>query len=98
MDDRIAAADVAQKLVAQPGALRGAFDEPGNIDKFHDSRRALRGFPNLTQFIETLVRHRHDADIRVNRTERIIRSLRIRRARDGIEERAFPDIWKTDYT
>ena len=33
MGDRIAFADIAQKLVAEPFALRGAAHEPGDVDE-----------------------------------------------------------------
>ena len=97
MDDRVAAADVGQKLVSEALALRRALDETRDVDKFNHSGRELLGVMLVAQPLEPLVRHRNDADVRVDGAERVV-VRRDARVRDGIEKRGFADIRQADDT
>jgi hypothetical protein len=50
----------------------------------------------LSEFREARIRHSDDAEIRVNRAERIIRRLRFTRAGDGVEKCRFADVWQSN--
>ena len=96
--DGVALADVAQELVAQAGALAGALDKACNVDKFHDSRRLFVGLPNLGQLIQPRVGHRHNAGVRLNGAERIVRRLRVLCAGQRIKKGGFAYIRKAHDT
>ena len=95
--DRVAAADVGQKLVAETLALGRAFDKTCDVNKLDDGRRELFGIVLVAQPFEPLVRHGHDADVRVDGAEGVV----VRgdpRVGDGIKERGFSDIRKPNDT
>ncbi len=96
--DGVALADVAQELVAQAGALAGALDKAGDVDKFHDSGRLFVGLPDLGQLVQPRVGHRHNAGVRLNGAERIVRRLRVLRAGQRIEQGGFAYIGQADDT
>ena len=50
----------------------------------------------LREHFESRIGHGDDAEIRIDRAERIIRRLRFAGARDRVEERGFPDVRQTD--
>ena len=95
MDDRVAAADVGQKLVSEALALRRTLDEARDVNKLDDGGRKLLGVVLVAQPLEPLVRHRNDADVRVDGAERVV-VRRDTRVRDGIEKRGFADIRQAD--
>ena len=96
--DGVALADVAQELVAQAGALAGALDKACNVDKFHDGRRLFVGLPNLGQLVQPRVGHRHNAGVRLNGAERIVRRLRVLCAGQRIKKGGFAYIRKAHDT
>ena len=53
-------------------------------------------FDDLRERLEPGVGHGDDADVRLDRAERVVRGLRLARAREGVEERGFPDVRETD--
>ena len=55
MDDGVALADVAQKLVAETRALAGTLDQTCNVNKLNDGRRFLVGLPDLGQLVQPRV-------------------------------------------
>jgi len=85
MQHRVHLPDVAEKLIAQPLALRRAFDQPGDIDELHLRRYGLARFSKRGEDVQPFVRHRHHADIRLNGAERII-FRRDGRCGQGIED------------
>ena len=97
MDNRVAAADVGQKLVAESLALRRALDKTCDVYKLDDGGGELLGVMLVAQPLEPLVRHRNDADVRVDGAERVV-VRRNARVRDGIEKRGFADIRQADDT
>ena len=97
MDNRVAAADVGQELVAQTFALRCALHETCNVDKLNDGRGELLRVMLVAQPLEPLVRHGHDADVGVDGAEGVV----VRRdagVGDGIEKRGFADIRQANDT
>ena len=65
-------ADMAEKLVAQSFALRGACDEAGNVDKFHRRRHDFFRLHDIGELLQARVRHFDYADVRIDRTKRIV--------------------------
>ena len=83
--------DVLKELVAQPLALRCALHKTRDIDKANTRRGRLLGMVEIGQHLETRIRHRHHAHIRLNRAERIVRRLCTRLC-NRIEQRALAHI------
>ena len=96
MDDGVDLADIAQKLVAEPLAFRGAAHQAGDVDEGEPRRHDNRRLGQRRQRIEPAVRHRNLADIRLDGAERIIRRLRRRSFGQRIEERRLADIRQAD--
>ena len=97
VDDRVAAADVREELVAETLAFRRALDEACDVDELDDGGRELLGVVLVAQPFEPLVRHGHDADVRVDGAERVV----VRgdtRVRDGVEQSGLADIRQPDDT
>ena len=96
MGDRVALADVGEKLVAEPLALRRAADEAGDVDEGQPGRDDLLRAGDLGQDVETRVRHRDLADVGLDGAKRIVGRLRRRGLRQRIEERRLADIGQAD--
>ena len=75
MEQRAAALDVLQEAMPEARALGRAGDEPGDVGE-HERR---------------LVTDAHDAEMRRERRERIVRDLRLR-SRDCADERRLADV------
>ena len=78
MHDGIHFTDVCQKLVAQTFALGCAFHQTCDVHKLDRRMRHLFGVIHLSEFFDTLIRHRNNADIRIDRAERKVCRLRPR--------------------
>ena len=74
----------------------GAFYQTGDVVKLDDGRNRFFGITELREFLQTLVGHRHDADIRVNRGEGVIGDIHLLAGYD-FKKRGFTDVGKTDY-
>ena len=96
VDDRVDLADVAEELVAEPFAGRGAAHEPGDVDEFELGLDLLGRFGDLPDAIETRIRHGDSADVRLDRAERIIGRLRRRRLGQRVEQGGLADIRQPD--
>ena len=94
--DRVRLADVRQELVAEPLALRGARDEPGDVDELDRGRQDLLGLRDVGERLQARIRHRHDADVRIDRAERIVRGRGVLRLRERVEERGLADVRQPD--
>ena len=93
--DRVHLADVGQELVAEPLALRGAGDEARDVDELDRGRQDLFRLCDRRERREARVRHGHDADVRVDRAERVV----LRRdscARQRVEQRRLADVRHPD--
>ena len=72
MNDRVYFTNISEELVSQAFTFRSALDQTGNINELNDSRCNLLGMIHFTQKANSLIRDRYNADVRVNRTERIV--------------------------
>ena len=70
MGDRVDAADMSEKLVAEPLALARPFDQSGDVDEFQRGGDDAPRFFEIRKDLEPFIRHRHDAGIRLDRAER----------------------------
>jgi hypothetical protein len=94
--DRVDFANVAEKLVAEPFAARGAADEASDIDEFELGRDDLGRFRETRRDIEPLIRYRDPPDIGFDRAERVIRRVRRGGCGQGVEKGGFADIRQPD--
>ena len=92
VDNGVALADMPQKLVAQTRALACALDKTCNVNKFDDGRGLFVGLPDFRQLVQPRIGHRHNAGVRLNGAERIVGSLRILRAGQGVEQGRFAHV------
>ena len=95
--DRVGLADVREELVAQALALRRALDQAGDVDDLDDRGDDLLGLDVLLDAFEPAVGHRHDADVRVDRAERVVRRFGLARG-EGVEDRALAHVGQADDT
>ena len=91
MNDGVGTANVLQKLVAKPRALRRALHQTGNVHKFNDGRGFFVRLIHLRQLVQPCVRHSHHAHIRLDGAEGIVGALRPG-VGNGIKQRAFAHI------
>ena len=90
-------ADVFQKFVAEPFALRRALYQPGNVDEADGCGRSFFGAVKFRQDLKARIGHGDDADVRLNRAERIIRRL-CARLRYRVKQRRLAHVRQTDDT
>ena len=96
--DGVALADVTQELVAQTGTLAGTLHQTGDVHELHDGRGLFVGLPDLRQLVQTLVRHGHDAAVRLDGAERIVGRLRVLGGGDGVEQSGLAHVGQADDT
>ena len=72
LTDGVALADVSQELVAQPGALGCALDDPGDVDEGHRSRQDPFGSEHLGQSRQSGVGQRDHSLVRLDGGERVV--------------------------
>ena len=92
LHDRFDFANVMEELIPEPFARARAFDQTGDIDKLDCRWRDFFRVGNLGDFFQSRIGHGYDADVRIDRAERIIFRRRFVRACDRIEKRRFPDV------
>src|SRR5438270_8772203 len=92
LHDRVDFADVTEKLIAESFAGTGAFDQTGDVYELDRGRHNFFRARHLTKLFQTCIGHGHDADVRIDGAEGIILRRRFVCARDGVEQRRFPDI------
>jgi hypothetical protein len=96
LDDRVHFADVLQKLVPQTFAAGRTADEARDVHELNGRRDDPGSLRDLRERLEAGVGHRHDADVRLDRAERIVGGLGLAGAREGVEERRFADVREPD--
>ena len=96
MQDRVDLADMAEELVAQPLAARGAAHQPGDVDEFQLGGDHLGRFADHRQPVEARVRHADPADIRLDGAERVVGALRRLGRGQGVEQGRLADIGQSD--
>src|SRR5690606_6521888 len=79
----------------EPFALARAFHEARDVDELDDGRQDALGLHDLRDRLEPRIGHRYDADVRVDRAERVILGRDLG-GRQGIEERRLADIRQPD--
>ena len=72
LDDRIGLPDIREKLVAESLPNACALHKTGDIHEFKHRGNGLRALAELGEFPEAGIRHLHHADVRFDRTERIV--------------------------
>ena len=92
-------ADIGEELVSESLALVRALDQTGDVHELDRRLDDLRGpvafFEELLQGIQPLVRQRDDADVFVNRRERVVGGERPR-LRDRVEECGLAHVGQPD--
>ncbi len=96
LHDGVHFADVAEELVAEALARARPFHEPGDIDELDRGRNDFLRMRKLGENLEPRVGHGHDAEIRIDRAERVVRRLRLAGAGDGVEESGFANVRQPD--
>lgn len=71
--DRLGLTDVRQELVTQAFTLGGALDNAGDVHEGHGGRQQARRAEDLGQLREPRVRQVHDANVGLDRGERVVR-------------------------
>jgi hypothetical protein len=96
-DDGVGFADVGQELVAQAFALRGAGDQPGDIDELDDRRLHALRLDDGGELREARIGHFDDADVRLDGAEGVVLGGDSRFGQ-GIEEGGLADVGQADDT
>ena len=92
---RIDFADVGEELVSESFTEGGTADESGDVDKLKARRDDALRFDERGDALQSLVGHRHHADVRLNGGEGIVRCERTG-VRQCVEERGFADVRESD--
>ena len=95
MGDRIRLTDVGEELIAEALTFRGAGNQTGDVDELHRCRDDFRGLHDTGEHVEARIGHRHDADVRLDRAERVVLGRDLRR-RQRIEECRLADVRQAD--
>ena len=85
----------ARNWFPSPSPLRGARDEPRDVDELDDGGEHLRRACQLRQPPEAHVWDGDDADVRLDRAERVVGRLGAGLA-EGVEQRALADVREPD--
>ena len=93
--DRGRFADVREELVAQALALRRAADDAGDVDELHRGRQQLLRAVDLRELREPVVRYADDADVGLDRRERVVRREHVVLGQ-RVEERRLACVGETD--
>ena len=96
--DGVALADMAKELVAKAGTLTCTLYQTCNVHELHDGGGLFVGLPDLGQLVQPLVRHCHDAGVRLDGAEGIVCSLRILGGGDGVEQSGLAHVGQADNT
>ncbi len=97
VNDGVRVADVAEKLVAETFALRRALDKTRDIHELDRGGGVFLRLVHLREIVQPRVRHSDNADVRLDRAERVVRRLRPG-VRQRIEKRALAHVGQTHDT
>ena len=95
--DGVGLTDVRQELVTEALTLGGTLDETCDIDELDHRRHDLLCIIQCAQLLKTLIRYSDDADVRLDRTERVVGRL-CARLRNCVKQCGLADIWQSDDT
>ena len=76
--DRVRFTNMREKLIAEAFALRRARHQTRDIDEAHNGGNAPFRLKHFRQHIESRIGKFHDAHVRFDRAERIVRRFRAR--------------------
>ena len=93
--DRVGLADVGEELVAEAFAFGGAGDQPRDVDELDDRRHDFLGLHDRRQRVEPRIGHFDDADVRLDRAERIVLGGDAGLG-ERVEERRLADVGQAD--
>ncbi len=93
--DRIRLSDVGEELVAEPLALRGALHDARDVDEAHRRGQDALTAEDLREDAEALVGQVHDAHVRLDRGERVVRREH-RVLGERVEEGGLADVGQAD--
>src|SRR5205814_7536909 len=96
LNDRVNLADVREEFVSKTFALGCAFDQAGDVHKFYGRGDNDGSFGDFGERLEPRVRHRDNADVRINGAEGIIGGFGLTGAGDRVEKGGFADVGETD--
>ena len=91
VDDGIGLTDVTQELVSQTLAPAGALDQARDVDDLDRGGHDACGVDEFGKFVESLVGHRDDADVRLDGAEREVCRLCFG-IRQAVEQGGFAHI------
>ena len=95
LDDRVHLADVRQELVAETFPLVRAPDEARDVDEVDRRRQDAVRVDHGVERREPRVGHLHDADVRLDGAEGVVRRFCLGR-RQRVEERRLADVGESD--
>ena len=72
MNDRVYFTNISEELVSKAFTFRSTLDQTGDVNELNDSRCDLLGMIHFPQKANSLIRDRYNADVGVDRTERIV--------------------------
>ena len=93
--DRVRLADVREELVAEPLPLAGALDDAGDVDERDRRGHDLLGVEDLGERLQARVGQVDDADVRLDRRERVVRREHVVLGQ-RVEERRLADVGQAD--
>ena len=93
--DRVGLADVGEELVAQALALGRAAHDAGDVDERHRRGQDPLGAEDLGEPLQPRVRQRDDADVGLDRRERVVRGEHVVLGQ-GVEQRGLADVGQAD--
>src|SRR3990167_9073546 len=96
MDNGVNLPDMRQEFIAQSFPFGSVFYQSGNIIKLNNSRNNLFSFDDFSQYRQTLIRHFHYTDIRLDGAERIIGRFGYLPFEKGIKEGRLAHIRQPD--
>ncbi len=93
--DRMGLTDMPEELVAEPLAFRGTGHETRDVDELDSRRHHFLGLRDLCDALKPRIGDGHDADVRVDRAERIVLG-RDPGCRQRVEQRRLAHIGQAD--
>ena len=96
LHDGVHLADVGEKLVAQAFACAGALHEAGDVHKLHRRRNGDLRLGDVLQHFQARVGHGDDADVGVDRAERVVGRFRLAGAGHSVEQGGLAHVGQTD--
>ena len=86
----------ARNLLPRPSPFDAPATRPAMSTNSTVVGRIFSGFDDRGERLQPQVRHRHDADVRIDRAERIVRGRGVLRLRDRVEERRLAHVGQAD--